>query len=225
MKRAIFYAAVAVCALLFFYTLDLVFFETPLDRGLYFNQKIFYYHVANAFVLFVAVFACGIPSALYLWRREGRYDDIAAAAGELAVLFGATTMTSGPIWGKAAWGVWWQWDARLTFSLLLWMIMISYTLVRRYGGPSADRLAAGVGVFSMAGVPLVYFSVQIWRTLHPETSVVPGLVGSMRVAFWLSVLLFQIVFALLLIARTGQLRVLRQLRETREAAFDAGIID
>ncbi len=141
------------------------------------------------------------------------------------MLFGAIVLVTGSIWGKAAWETWWQWDARLTSSLILWLIMVAYVIVRKYAGHGGERLAAGLGVFSMVNVPLVYFSVRIWRTLHPKTSVVPSLDPAMRAAFWLSVLTFTIFSVLLVIARVGQVRVLRRLREAREAALDAGLIE
>jgi heme exporter protein C len=225
MKRGLILALAAICVLLFGYTLWKIFYATPIDRQLFFSQKIFYYHVPNAFMLFLAVFVCGIASLLYLKRRDRRYDDIAEAAGELAVLFGAIVLITGMIWGKAAWNVWWDWDARLTTSLLLWMMMLGYVLVRKYGGPSAELLAAGLAVFSMANVFFVYFSVKIWRTLHPKTSVVPELDGAMKPAFWLSVLLFLCFFIVLLVARVGQARAHRQLREARELGLDAGLFE
>ena len=77
----------------------------------------------------------GIASAVYLFRGTPQADRIAVAAAELVVLFGAIVLVTGPMWGRKAWGVWWQWDARLTSSLLLWMMFVAYLLVRRYGGP------------------------------------------------------------------------------------------
>lgn len=225
MKRGIVLTSAALCVAGFAYTLYMIFYGTPVDKQLFFNQKIFYYHVPNAFNLFVAVFVCGIASILYLKRRDGRYDDVAEAAGELAVLFGAIVLVTGAIWGKAAWGKWWTWDARLTTSLLLWMVMLGYVLVRKYAGPGSERLAAGLAIFGMADVPLIYFSVKIWRTLHPNTSVVPGLESSMKAAFWLSVLLYLIFFVLLLITRVDQARAHRKLREARELGLDAGLFE
>jgi heme exporter protein C len=216
-------AAVA-CAALFVYTQHLIYTAPMLDV-LYFNQKIFYYHVPSAFMLFAAVFTCGISSLLFLRARKPGYDVVAEAAGELSVLFGAIVLVTGSIWGKAAWNHWWEWDARLTSSLLLEMLMIAYLLVRKYGGPSADRLSAGVAVFAMVDVPLIYFSVNIWRTIHPKTSVVPGLAGQQRVAFWLSVSLFAMFFGLLLATRVAYGRARRRLVEVRERALDAGIIE
>ncbi len=225
MTRIIILALTALCSAGFLLTLDMVFYGTPIDRLLFFSQKIFYYHVPCSFVLFAAVIVCGIYSILYMRSRDGRHDDVALAAGELAIVFGGAMMVTGSIWGKAAWGVWWQWDARLTTALLLWMVMIGYMLVRKYGGPGSERLSAGLAIFGMVNVPLVYGSVRFWRTLHPETSVVPSLEGSMRLAFWLSVALFLAFFAVLLVGRVGQGRLLRRVHEAREKALDAGILE
>ncbi len=228
MKRGLMYIAAAACAVGFFWTLHLIFYEAPVQRwdyDLFFNQKIFYYHVPMWFVLFVAVIICGVSSLLYLRRRDGKYDDVATAAADLSVLFGAAGLITGSIWAKVAWGGWWVWDARLTTSLLLWMVMIGYVLVRRYAGPGSERLAAGLAVFGMINIPLIYFSVHIWRTHHPDTSTIPTLDPAMRPAFWGSVLLFFIVFAVLMAARLAQVRATRRVREAREHALDAGVLD
>ncbi len=97
------------------------------------------------------------------------------AAAELTVLYGLIAMVTGPLWARKAWGVWWVWDARLTMSLLMWMIFVSYLLLRTYGGPGSEKLSAGLAVFGMANAPFVYISVNVWRTLHPKTTVVPTL--------------------------------------------------
>lgn len=176
-------------------------------------QKIFYFHVPSWFVMFTAVFICGIQSAIFLFRRKPAADRVAFAAGEIAVVFGLLGLVTGPLWGRKAWGVWWQWDARLTMALLVELIFIAYLLVRKYGGPGSDKLAAAVAIFGMANVPFVYASVNIWRTIHPQTSVVPTLVPGMRGAFWFCVLAFMLLFALLL--------TLRVRLEHQRAALDA----
>jgi heme exporter protein C len=225
MKRYWFAAFAVIAVAGFCYTQYLIFYGTPLDRLLMFNQKIFYYHVPCWFMLFLSVFTCGYGSWRYLKKRDGRYDDIAIAAGELAVLFGAAGLITGSIWGKAAWNVWWTWDARLTMSLLLWLTMVGYVLVRKYGGPGSERLAAGLAIFACVSVPFVYFSVRIWRTLHPEASVVPGLEAEMRITFWLSVLLFTMFWTMLLTLRIGAARAQRSLNEARERGLDAGLFE
>jgi heme exporter protein C len=176
-------------------------------------QKIFYFHVPSWFVMFTAVFVCGIQSAIFLFRGKPSADRVAAAAGEIAVVFGLLGLVTGPLWGRKAWGVWWQWDARLTMALLVELIFIAYLLVRKYGGPGSEKLGAAVAIFGMANVPFVYASVNIWRTIHPKTTVVPTLVPGMRGAFWFCVAAFMLLFVLLL--------TLRVRLEHQRAALDA----
>jgi heme exporter protein C len=164
-------------------------------------QKIFYFHVPSWFAMFTAVFVCGIESAVYLFKGRQDADRIAASAAEIAVLFGALGLVTGPLWGRKAWGVWWQWEARLTMAFLLELIFMAYLLVRKYGGPGSEKLAAAMALFGMANVPFVYVSVNIWRTLHPMTTVVPTLGPGMRGAFWFCVAAFMLLFAVLLTLR------------------------
>jgi heme exporter protein C len=164
-------------------------------------QKIFYFHVPSWFAMFTAVFVCGIASAAYLFKGRQDADRIAVSAAEIAVLFGALGLVTGPLWGRKAWGVWWQWEARLTMAFLLELIFVAYLLVRKYGGPGSEKLAAAMALFGMANVPFVYVSVNIWRTLHPMTTVVPTLGPGMRGAFWFCVAAFMLLFALLLTLR------------------------
>jgi heme exporter protein C len=225
MKRSLYIGATAVVMLLLGWTLWSVFYRTDLDETLFFSQKIFYYHVPHAMLLFALVFACGISSAGFLKNRKGSWDDVAVATGEVAVVYGAIVLTSGSIWGHAAWGKWWVWDMRLTTSLLLWLLMVGYVLVRRFGGAGAERLAAGLAVFAMVDVPLIYFSVQIWNTLHPKAEVVSKLQPGMRGTYWLSVLTVAILCTLVIIVRVALARNEREFREVREQALDAGILE
>lgn len=170
--------------------------------GVLLSYKIFYYHVPSAMVMFVSAFICGVSSAVFLFRKRPGADRLAAAAGELVVVFGLIVLVTGPLWARMAWGVWWQWDARLTSTLLMWMIFLAYLLVRRFGGPGAERLSAAMALFGMANVPFVYVSVNIWRTIHPTTQVVPTLSPGMRGVFWFCVLAFMVLYGLLLALRT-----------------------
>lgn len=175
----------------------------PYESTMGLVQKIFYFHVPAAMMMFLSAFICGTSSAVYLFRGRTAADRVAAAAGELAVVFGMIVLVTGPLWARKAWGVWWQWDARLTSSLLLWMIFVAYLLVRKYGGPGAEKLAAGMAVFGMANVPFVYVSVNIWRTLHPRTTVVPELPAPMMGPFLFSAAAFFLLFAALMAARVS----------------------
>ncbi len=219
-----------LAAIGFAVTVYLIFYVAPLDKLLFFNQKIFYYHVPCAMVLFLTVFVCGIASAGYLKKRDPRWDDVAHAAGELAVLFGAIVLVSGMIWGKVAWGHWWKWELRLTTSLILWLTMVGYVIVRRFGGAGSERLAAGLAVFGMVNVPLVYFAVKLADRLgqvssHPQAKVVSSLTGTMRGTYRLSVLTFVLLYVVVLLVRQRTVATERQARELRERALDHGLFE
>ena len=125
-----FFAPLAFVALVLFAAAPVVIAYTPFEQTMGLVQKIFYFHVPSAMMMFVSAFVCGISSAIFLFRKTPTADRLALAAGELVVAFGLIVMTTGPLWGRKAWGVWWQWDAKLTSALLLWMIFIAYLLVR-----------------------------------------------------------------------------------------------
>ena len=110
-------------------------------------------------------------------------------------------LVTGPLWARKAWGVWWTWDVRLTSTLVMWMTFNAYLLVRRYGGPGSERLAAAVALFGMANVPFVYWSVNVWASQHPKTTVVPTLQAGMRGTFWFCVAAFMLVTTVLLMLR------------------------
>src|SRR5438552_12301733 len=152
----------------------------PFESSMGIVSKIFYFHVPSWFAMFAAIGVCGVASLIHLFRTSPRADRVAEAAAEIAVLFGLMGLVTGPLWGRKAWGVWWEWEARLTMAFLLEMIFIGYLLVRTYGGPGADKLAAALGIFGMVNVPFAYVSVTIWRTRHPPTTVVPTQGPGMR---------------------------------------------
>jgi len=199
MSRA--FVPLVLIAMVLFASAPLVVANAPFEQTMGLVQKIFYYHVPSAMLMFVSALVCGIASAVYLFRRSAEADRVAVAAGELVVLFGLIVLVTGPLWARKAWGVWWEWDARLTSSLLLWMMFVAYLLVRRFGGPGSEKLAGAMALFGMANVPFVYVSVNYWRTLHPKTSVVMTLVPGMRGAFWFCVAAFVILYVLLLTLR------------------------
>ena len=193
--------------------------------SLFFNQKIFYFHVAHAFMLFTAVFVSGTASGMFLRTRDPKWDDMASASTDVAVAFGAVVLVTGSVWAKAAWDVWWNWEPRLTMSLLLWLILVGYVLVRRFAGPSADRVAAGMAIFGMVGVPFIY--TMVGQDSHPAAGakgVVATLGDGMRPAFWISVSAFLFWFLALMLARIGSVRAEREVRELREKAMDMGVL-
>lgn len=196
------FALAAIVCFLMFVASPILIANAPYEATMGLVQKIFYYHVPSALTFFVAAVVCGVNSWRYLFGRNVHADRIAASAAELAVVFGAITLVTGPLWARKSWGVWWQWDVRLTSSLMMWMIFVAYLLVRKYGGAGAEKLAAGLALFGMANVPFVYVSVNYWRTIHPPTTVVPTLPVSMGGPFWFCLTAFLLLFVVLL-----QLRV------------------
>lgn len=220
----------------------LVFFVAPLEyskdaegalngSSLFFNQKIMYFHVGHAFWLFGAVFVSGLASIVFLRTRNPRWDDIASASTDVAVAFGAVVLITGSVWAKAAWDLWWKWEPRLTMSLLLWLILVGYVLVRRFAGPSADRIAAGMAIFGMVVVPFVYLMVNEGNShprpapgMNPSEGVVGTLQPAMRGAFWLSVASFLLWYLVLVISRVQSTRAEREVRELRERGFDLGVL-
>jgi heme exporter protein C len=213
-------AAVAFLALPF-----LVLARAPLAYELYLNQKIFYYHVPAAWVMLLAVVVAGVASAGYLVHRRPAWDCAALAAADLVVAFGAVVMTTGPIWARAAWGVWWAWDARITSALVLWMVFLAYGLVRRHGGPGSERLAAGLALFGLIDVPLVYFAVNLWATQHPGNRVAGHLPPRMREAFLAALLAFTLLFVVLFALRRGLRAAERRLAAAADRAGLLGIGD
>ena len=132
-------------------------------------QRIFYYHVPSAWTAGVLFFVNFVASVLYLWRRGPRMDAWALASAEVGVVFCTVVLITGPLWAKPVWGIWWTWDARLTSTLILWLIYVSYLLLRRFSeGPSAPVIAACLAIFGFLDEPIVYMSIRWWRTQHPQ---------------------------------------------------------
>ena len=190
----------ALCGLMFAVS-PLLIANADYEATMGLVQKIFYYHMPAASMFLISGIVCGVASAGYLFGGSARQDRIAWSAAELTVVFGIITLITGPLWARKAWGTWWLWDVRLTASLMGWMVSVAYLLVRRYGGPGADKLAAGLALFGMANVPFIYISVNYWRTVHPATSVVPTLPATMGVPLWFCFAAFFLLFIVLLTLR------------------------
>jgi heme exporter protein C len=178
----------------------MIFFYAPIESEMGIVQKIFYVHVPlawNAFLGFLIVFVC---SFRYLATRDPKWDARALSAAEVGVLFTTLVLITGPIWAKPVWGIWWTWDARLTLTLVLWLIYVGYLMLRRYVDSSERRavLAAVVGVTGFIDVPLVYFAIRWWRTQHPQPVIAggegSGLDPRMANTLWVCVAAFTLLF-------------------------------
>lgn len=166
-------------------------------------QKIFYFHVPSAWLGFLAFFIVFVASVGYLWKRDRRYELVGVASAEIGVLFISLVLLTGPIWAKPVWGIWWTWDARLTSSLILWLIYIAYLMLRRYlpDGSKRANLSAVVGILGFVDVPIVYYSIRWWETQHPK-AVMANTEGSlaqpMFITFMFALATFTVLYVYLL---------------------------
>jgi heme exporter protein C len=149
-------------------------YAAPVDAMQGEIYRVIFYHVPSAMVAFLFFAVSLLGSIGYLAFRRGspewaqRSDAWALAGAEVGVVFCTVVLITGPIWGRRAWGMWWTWDARLTTTLVLWLIYVSYLLLRRFAaGPQMQTLAAVLGIFGALDVPIVYMSNRWWRTQHP----------------------------------------------------------
>ena len=189
-------------------------------------QRIFYFHVPAAWAAYLAFAVVFLGSIAYLRTGARRWDLLAHSAAEIGVVFTSLVLITGPIWARPVWGTWWEWDARLTSSLVMWLTYVGYLLLR---GLSTDpartgRLAAVVGLIGFINVPIVHFSVQWWRTLHPSGPAVAaidrgsGLGGPELAAFFVSLIAFTLLFAWLMATRIRLGRLSDRVEQAEAAA-------
>jgi heme exporter protein C len=144
-------------------------YAAPTEQTMGDIQRIFYYHVPSAWTAFVLFFANFLASIWYLMKRTPAADAWAVASAEVGVVFCTIVLITGPLWAKPVWGIWWTWDARLTTTLVLWLIYVSYLILRRFSdGQQTPTLAAALAIFGFLDVPIVYMSIRWWRTQHPQ---------------------------------------------------------
>jgi heme exporter protein C len=216
-----------LCFVAMLAALFLVFLYVPTDQAQGVAQRIFYFHVPIAMMTYCSVGTVALCSVLYLWRGNRVWDRIAHAAAELAVFFCSLVLITGPIWAKPIWGVWWTWDARLTATLILWLIYAAYLMLRNVSpGPQGARYAAVLGIVGSLDVPIINRAVYWWRTIHPAVLVNreggTGLADPrMQLALGVSSVAFLLLFLLLLRLRTDNLRLIEAADDLRRRALAA----
>jgi heme exporter protein C len=192
-------AVVGLLGLMLVYSLSFFWVSTEASQGV--AQRIFYVHVPAAWTTFLAFGLCALTSGMYLWLRDERLDRAALAAAEGGMVFGAIMLTTGPLWGRIAWGTYWTWEPRLTLTLLLWFIFIGYFMVRgsTENPEKGKRLAAVVAIVGALDIPFIHVSVLWFRSLHPQPVVVrpedgPALPGDMLTLLLTSLAAFTVIF-------------------------------
>jgi heme exporter protein C len=218
MKRVFPILAILTLALLA-YGLDQALWVAPTERTMGDVQRIFYYHVPSAWTAGVLFFVNFLASIAYLVWRNSKADALAVAAAEVGVVFCTIVLVTGPIWARPVWGIWWTWDLRLTLTLVLWLIYVSYLLLRQFStSGQMPVIAAVLAIFGTLDIPLVYFSIWFFRTQHPQPVIGGG--GSidprMLHAFFVNLIAFTCFGALVCWLRY-RLEVLRREVEETQA--------
>lgn len=175
-------------------------------------QRIMYFHVPSAWLSFFAFFVVFLCSILFLWKREREWDIYAHASAEIGVIFCSLVLITGPLWARPIWGAWWVWDARLTSTLILWLIYVAYLMLRSQTEPGSmrARYAAVIGIAGFLDIPLIHFSVLWWRSFHPLPKVITsegigtGLDTSMMMTLLISLAAFTLLYFVLMGQRVRQ---------------------
>ncbi|HEY1693445.1 MAG TPA: cytochrome c biogenesis protein CcsA [Polyangiaceae bacterium] len=220
-----FYALLAVTAVAVVGELYFVFLVAPIEKRMGIVQKIFYFHVPSWYGMYLGAGACFLGSLAYLIRTTDARDAFARAGAEVAVVFGAIGLITGPLWGAKAWGSFWTWDPRLTTALLSFLIYVAYLVLRSFAGDGSGerKFSAALGVLGAANLPIIHYSVQKWGGQHPM--VITGSGGGlqhpdMKIALAGGFFCFTLLAALMLWARTRL-----ELAKSRLARAEADAID
>ena len=184
-------------------SLWLIFQYAPMDAIQGEPQRIFYFHVPMAWLGMLGFGVLTAAGIGYLITKDERWDWAARAAAELGAVFITLALITGSIWGRPIWGTWWTWDARLTTTLILWFIYIGYLMLRSYMGRthSSARAGAVLSIVGIIDVPIIYESVNWWRTLHPaqQVGVAGALPPSVVLTLMVSLTSFTLLFSFLMI--------------------------
>ncbi len=212
---------VVLTTVLFGVLLYWTFFRAPLEAVMGIVQKIFYLHVPAAIAMQMLYVASGVASILVLWNGSKRADAVAVGAAEIGVVMSVCVLLSGPLWARKAWGHYWEWEPRLTLTLVLTLLFMAYTALRAFGGSDAltRKIAAGIAIAGIPAIYLVRVSVELWRGTHPRVVWTGGLVDpDMRIAFGVGIAAFVGLAGLLVWER---IRLELAARALDELALDA----
>ena len=168
-----------------------IFFIAPVEQEMGLVQKIFYMHVAAAMSMIVHFVAAGLLSLIYLLRPRPLTDSLAAACADVGTALAAVVLLTGPLWARKAWGTWWEFEPRLTLTLLVFLLYLGYAALRRFAGNDAFalRLSAGVSALSLPALYFIHVAVKLWGGHHPPNMAKGGYADDpeMRLAFLLSI--------------------------------------
>ncbi len=206
------YFLLLLTAAVIFASIAAIYLYVPTEKTEGPIQRIMYFHVPCAWLSFFAFFVVFISSILFLWKKDREWDIYAHASAEIGVIFCSLVLITGPIWARPIWGAWWVWDARLTSTLILWLIYVSYLMLRSQteAGSMRARYAAVLGIVGFLDIPLIHFSVLWWRSFHPLPKVITsegfgkGLDTAMMMTLLISVAAFTLLYFVLMGQRVRQ---------------------
>ena len=209
-----------VSFLLFAVAVWMVLFYAPLEAVMGAVQKVFYFHVANAWVGMLGFIAAGIAGIAYLRTKNLKWDIVEVAAVEISLVFFFIAIVTGSIWAYPVWNTWWTWDPRLTTAAILELIYIAYMLLRQ-GIEDPDRRARFGAVYTLIGgvsVPITFVSIRLWQTIHPaiigtESASAQGgfaMDPAMLQTMFFCLIAFSVIFATLLWHRVRLGRLAQQ---------------
>ncbi|MBL9022216.1 MAG: cytochrome c biogenesis protein CcsA [Myxococcales bacterium] len=226
----IFFTLSAVAAAALCVSVYAIFFRAPIEATMGIVQKVFYFHMPCIYSMYVGAAVCLVGSAGYLWRGTQRWDSLARAGGEVAVVMGFMMLVTGSLWARKAWGVWWTWDPRLTTALLSVLVYVAYVVLRAFagGGDGEKKFAAALGVLGAANLPIIHLAVKKWGGTHP--SVVYNKGGGLKHpeminALLLGLLAFSFLTAVLVWLRLRQDAIRARVDEAEEEATMLGLLE
>ena len=193
--------AFAISAIVIFLSIYLVFSYAQVEKTMLEVQKIFYFHVSAAITLYIAFGVNFLFSIKYLIKRKADDDLLAASAAEIGLVFCTVVLLSGPIWARYAWDTWWTWEARLTSTLVLWLMYIGYFILRSALAEDKRRIYSAVlGIIAFFDVPIVHFATKLWETkMHPERGAKLDVLPTMLNTWMIVLATFVVLFFVLLI--------------------------
>lgn len=219
----------ALTALLMCSTLYAIFFVAPVEMQMGIVQKIFYFHVPSAYAMYIGFGLCVVGSAVFLAKQSDAWESFAVAGAEVGSMFCLIVLITGPLWARKAWGTYWTWDPRLTTTLLIGMVYVAYLLLRNLGtvGEAERKFAAGLGTLGGALMPIIHYSVQLWRGQHPTviTKKGGGMHPDMIVALVLAVVTFTALALLLIWARARAERDRQRVVMLELDAAELGVLE
>lgn len=201
------------------------FFYAPVEASMGIIQKIFYFHVPAAYVMYLAWAVCAVCSVVYLIKPHEKWDMAAKSTAEIALVFATIVLITGPLWGRKSWGTFWTFDPRLTSVLLFTLIIAAYVLLRTLSSGEAERrFASALAILGACIAPIIHISVYKWRGQHPSVLRDGGLTPEMTFVLLANIASFTLLYVLLFISRYSLESNRRKMDSIVLQAIDLGVV-